>query len=459
MRFDAFVWPLTDPETGVGTSPLAEVPCLPELSRSIRLRYQAPGRWSAIDRVVTLKDTGFPEWREFLAAYDVSDVATVPFADAFGCWGFLDLWRHHKFTPGEVALLEAIRPVVTTALRRCQAASITALPSEPAVESRAVMLLSPELEVRRATDQSDELLRRLLPTEADRAPVPAGAYNVAAQLLANESGVDARPAQCAGLLGRRPTARLSRRTSAGRPDIAVTIGPVHSRERLSFLALACGLSPREREVLECLADGDDTRTVARRLFDERVHSPRPLEVGRSEDRGAQPTGPPRSSDGLEPVRSYESALAVGSDRFRLARRADPGGGDRRRSGDAWSIWAPSGHVRRLHGVGSCLTFIEDFIRDEVLPRYANTHTESRVRDYRRLDFARRPRADPRCRRWRRRHVVIFAGSGTTGAIDKLIGIMGLRIAVPTSRTIPASAPRSRRTNARSCSSAVRAPLQ
>ena len=26
--------------------------------------------------------------------------------------------------------------------------------------------------------------------------------------------------------------------------------------------------------------------------------------------------------------------------------------------------------------GRALTFIEDFIRDEVLPRYANTHTES-----------------------------------------------------------------------------------
>ena len=26
--------------------------------------------------------------------------------------------------------------------------------------------------------------------------------------------------------------------------------------------------------------------------------------------------------------------------------------------------------------GRGLTFIEDFIRDEVLPRYANTHTES-----------------------------------------------------------------------------------
>ena len=33
IAFDAFVWLLTDPETEVGSSPLADVPCLPELPR------------------------------------------------------------------------------------------------------------------------------------------------------------------------------------------------------------------------------------------------------------------------------------------------------------------------------------------------------------------------------------------------------------------------------------------
>ncbi len=32
---------------------------------------------------------------------------------------------------------------------------------------------------------------------------------------------------------------------------------------------------------------------------------------------------------------------------------------------------------RLTASGRSLGFIEDFIRDEVLPRYANTHTEDR----------------------------------------------------------------------------------
>ncbi|MGZ8742726.1 MAG: aminotransferase class V-fold PLP-dependent enzyme [Nocardioides sp.] len=78
--------------------------------------------------------------------------------------------------------------------------------------------------------------------------------------------------------------------------------------------------------------------------------------------------------------------------------------------------------------GRALTFLEDFIRYEVLPRYANTHTESsgtglqttRLReDARAIIHAAVGGGDDT--------VVIFAGSGCTGAIDKLIGVLGLRI--------------------------------
>jgi selenocysteine lyase/cysteine desulfurase len=78
--------------------------------------------------------------------------------------------------------------------------------------------------------------------------------------------------------------------------------------------------------------------------------------------------------------------------------------------------------------GRALGFIEDFIRDEVLPRYANTHTESsgtglqttRLREDARAIIRHAVGGDDDT-------VVIFAGSGCTGAIDKLIGILGLRI--------------------------------
>ncbi|HTT55136.1 MAG TPA: aminotransferase class V-fold PLP-dependent enzyme [Streptosporangiaceae bacterium] len=78
--------------------------------------------------------------------------------------------------------------------------------------------------------------------------------------------------------------------------------------------------------------------------------------------------------------------------------------------------------------GRALDFIEDFIRGEVLPRYANTHTESsgtglatsRLREDARqiIHDAVGGTADD---------LVIFCGSGATAAVSKLISILELRI--------------------------------
>ncbi|MGZ4632750.1 MAG: aminotransferase class V-fold PLP-dependent enzyme, partial [Actinomycetes bacterium] len=78
--------------------------------------------------------------------------------------------------------------------------------------------------------------------------------------------------------------------------------------------------------------------------------------------------------------------------------------------------------------GRSLTFLEDFIRDEVLPRYANTHTESSgtgLQTTRLREDARRISRD--AVGGDDETVVIFCGSGSTAAIDKLIGVLNLRI--------------------------------
>ncbi|ANS78312.1 Cysteine desulfurase [Serinicoccus hydrothermalis] len=78
--------------------------------------------------------------------------------------------------------------------------------------------------------------------------------------------------------------------------------------------------------------------------------------------------------------------------------------------------------------GRALTFIEDAIREVVLPSYANTHTESsgtglqttRLREDARAAIHDAVGGDEDT-------VVLFAGSGCTGAIAKLVGVLGLRI--------------------------------
>jgi selenocysteine lyase/cysteine desulfurase len=80
--------------------------------------------------------------------------------------------------------------------------------------------------------------------------------------------------------------------------------------------------------------------------------------------------------------------------------------------------------------GRALTFVEDFIRHEVLPRYANTHTEASgtgLQTTRLREDARRIIRD--ALGGDDETLVIFTGSGTTGAIDKLVRILELRQSV------------------------------
>lgn len=101
-------------------------------------------------------------------------------------------------------------------------------------------------------------------------------------------------------------------------------------------------------------------------------------------------------------------------------------------GDDAAIETPYG-VRRVTyadytASGRCLRFIEEFLNQQVMPLYANTHTEASGTGLQTTTFREDARSiihdavggsDD--------DVVIFVGSGATGAINKLVDILNIRI--------------------------------
>ena len=102
-------------------------------------------------------------------------------------------------------------------------------------------------------------------------------------------------------------------------------------------------------------------------------------------------------------------------------------------GDDEAVSGPYG-VRRVTyadytASGRSLTFIEDYIRDAVLPLYANTHTESSGTGLQTTRFREEARrlvlegcgGDPAT------HAVIFCGSGSTTAINRIVDVLNIRL--------------------------------
>jgi DNA-binding NarL/FixJ family response regulator len=305
IDYDAHVWLLTDPVTTVGAAPLAAVPCLPELPALIKAKYATRvNRWTVLQGqdspAARLHDAVGGDlarslvWREVLSRYQIGDVASAVFADQFGCWGFLDLWRddaREPFARSDAEFIEGVTGQLTTALRRCQARTFTepAYPRQPGI-GPVVLTLDDDLRITSRTAASQAWLDMLLPPRPDERAVPASVYNVAAQLLAAEAGVDGHPAatrvHLAGGLwltlraarlasdepgpapGARPAQAAGRRPAQGNPGaatIVVTIEEISAADRLDLFARAFGLTTRENELLSLLATGSDTRAMARQM--------------------------------------------------------------------------------------------------------------------------------------------------------------------------------------------------
>lgn len=269
ITFDWYAWVLTDPVTSVGIDPLAEIPDPADIPRAVRLKYlTAVNRWTTLRSPAALgkRTVDSPLWLDLQRDHGVVDVASVVLRDRYGCWGFLDLWSRTPFTADDLSVLKEVVPVLTAAVRRDRAASFRAESGAGSPESGpVVLLLDNELRILSQARGSDEWLQMLLPQSDGSRPVPACAFNVAAQLLAREAGVDDHDAMARMPLrsGAWVTLRATRLDPGA--HLAVTIERSTAGDRLDLFGLTHGLSDRQRSIVAALATGADTAEVARRL--------------------------------------------------------------------------------------------------------------------------------------------------------------------------------------------------
>lgn len=269
VAFDGYVWLLTDPTTGVGWSPLAEIPDESDLPTLIRLRYRSTRHQWVEEPGPGPVDAPADPWLVHLGTLGVVDVLTVVHRDAQGCWAFLDLWRRDgSFDPGEKAFVASMSTAVTSALRTRQQATFAIAADRRPGSGPAVLVLTDDLTIRSRTDAADQFLSRLLPADGGREVIPAAAYNVAARLLAVEAGPPDGPATSrafvpgAGWLQLKASRLLS---STGGGKIAVTVEMAPADERLELFGRVHAFTPRERDVMTQLAGGLDNHGLATAL--------------------------------------------------------------------------------------------------------------------------------------------------------------------------------------------------
>lgn len=195
------------------------------------------------------------------------DEMRAALTDEGACWGGIAMYRrgeHPDFTPEERAAIAAVTRVLAEGVRRAVLTSAIAADASP--EAPGLVLLDGSDTVDAVTPAAEQWLEELVTIdEFDQLGL---IHAIASQ------------ARRAGRIEANEAARARTRTRSGRwlvlhgslvdgdPEgrVAVIIEPARAPEIAPLIAMAYGLTPRERDVARLVIQGLPTAEIAKQLF-------------------------------------------------------------------------------------------------------------------------------------------------------------------------------------------------
>lgn len=203
-----------------------------------------------------------------LPQFGFHDEARVVFADATGAWGSVSIFRGSDDTPfsrDELDFLAAIAPAMTRGIR----AGLLADPVDTdtvRVHGSGVIILDVSDRVVRSTPWAEEQLARLVPgpVTVDPLTIVHSLVGRARRGLGDPAALPAR-VRVRAADGAWLVLCATPLTGGRGEDVVVTIEEARPHDVVDLVAAAFGLTVRERDVVDLVLRGSDTKAIASRL--------------------------------------------------------------------------------------------------------------------------------------------------------------------------------------------------